>query len=198
MESLVIPDTVTYIGWQAFMKSGIKSIRLSKSIDTIEPETFLNCTNLREIKIPEGVTKIGNDVFNGCSKLKKAILSSSLEDIGVRAFADCSELKIVKWCKENEQSCLFSDDIFLNCKKLKKFVIPKNTILLGNMFDGCKKIRVIVLCSSETVRRFYFSNQKFSSGITLLVPKGKLEEFKAIISQFETDTYKIRVREMKK
>ena len=49
----------------------------------------------------------------------------------------------------------------------------------------------------EEGRRFYFSNQKFSSGITLLVSKGKLEEFKAIISQSETDTYKIRVREMK-
>ena len=85
---------------------------------------------------------------------------------------------------------------FENCKKLKKFTLPEGTTKAVRMFRGCSKVKVKVFCPRKKLNKYFFMYQEFPTTATILVPKEKPEEYKAQIAKFETDTYKIQVREM--
>ena len=66
----IIPDTVTWIGKDAF--SG--------------------CVGLKSIVIPDSVTYIGNRAFQGCTSLKSIVIPDSVTNIGYEVFEDCTNL----------------------------------------------------------------------------------------------------------
>ena len=68
LRTVVIPDTVTKINYQA----------------------FANCAGLLEVTIPDSVTEIGYGAFSGCTSLKLDKLPKNLEKIGEGAFSLCS------------------------------------------------------------------------------------------------------------
>ena len=195
---LVIPESVTYFEIAAFKNSGIETIQLPKGMKVIRRYMFEGCTNLKEIRIPNRVEEIEDKAFLGCSSLKKVVLPKKLKEIGVEAFSGCTNLEKVVWKPTKNGYCEFYKYCFKDCKKLKQFTIPEKTTLLGRMFTGCSDVKVKILCSSEKLMDYFFLDHSFPKEATLLVPKGKLKEFQKVISKFETDTYKIRVREMKK
>ena len=62
--TLVIPDTITYIGFGAF--SGcwkITNVTISHGVRTICPEVFSGCSRLTSVYIPSSVTSMGDNVF---------------------------------------------------------------------------------------------------------------------------------------
>ena len=61
--TVVIPDTVTYIGSSAFSASGIAAVNLPDGLKTIEGSAFYN-NRITNIDIPDSVTKIGALAFN--------------------------------------------------------------------------------------------------------------------------------------
>ena len=198
LKSLVIPDSVTRFEVYAFENSSIETIQLPEGLKEIPYCMFTDCKNLKEIRIPNSVEEIGEKAFLGCSSLKKVVLPSNLEQIRTEAFSGCTNLEKIVWKPTKKGYCEFKMNCFKDCRKLKQFTIPKKTTLLGRMFSGCSNIKVKALCSSERFNVDFFLDQNFPTTATLLVPKGKLKEFQKVISKFETDTYKIRVREMKK
>ena len=65
IESIVIPDSVTTIEYDAFKEcTSLKSVTLPDSITTIESGTFYACTALTDIAIPDSVTEIGSSAFS--------------------------------------------------------------------------------------------------------------------------------------
>ena len=70
MKELVIPDSVTRIGSDAFSGcTGLTSITIPDSVTSIGNSAFWNCTGLTSITIPDSVTSIGNYAFYNCSSL---------------------------------------------------------------------------------------------------------------------------------
>ena len=66
----VIPNCVTYIGYNAFSGcSGLQSIEIPNSVTRIGDSAFVNCSSLQSIEIPNSVTYIGYNAFSGCSGL---------------------------------------------------------------------------------------------------------------------------------
>lgn len=63
LKSIIIPNSVTYIGKKAFKKSAITKITLPKNLIYIGIAAFENCEELTEIVIPETVEFIGEDAF---------------------------------------------------------------------------------------------------------------------------------------
>ena len=68
MQSVVIPDSVTFIGGGAFVMSNISSVVIGNGITEIRGSTFQYCGNLKSVKIGNSVTNIQNNAFFGCNR----------------------------------------------------------------------------------------------------------------------------------
>lgn len=80
VESVVIPDTVTYIeDWSFSGCTSLKSVRLSNHLERIDWQAFYGCSALEEISIPASVTLIEEFVFEGCSALTKVDVAEANE-----------------------------------------------------------------------------------------------------------------------
>ena len=67
------------IGGGAFQSTGIKTIDLPESLQTIDPYAFSACTELEEIAFPESVTDIYFRAFSGCRSLKELNISADID-----------------------------------------------------------------------------------------------------------------------
>lgn len=66
IKSLIIPNSVKYIGSSAFFQIGVSSITLPEGITEICDETFDACASLTSITIPNNVKRIGQYAFYRC------------------------------------------------------------------------------------------------------------------------------------
>ena len=119
LESLVIPDTVTQIGYGIAMGSeslrtavigngitelpyktfeectSLESISLGNNIKVIDSRACLDCTSLTSISLPEGLETINGASFYGCTALRQINIPSTVKTIESRAFAECSSELVV-------------------------------------------------------------------------------------------------------
>ncbi len=94
-----LPDRVTSLGEAAFSESGLRSIVIPGSIDTVEAQAFYKCLSLSEVILPEGLMNIKESAFERCTSLYSITLPSTLVNIGDRAFMSCS--KLVEVCNKS-------------------------------------------------------------------------------------------------
>lgn len=96
IKDLVIPNTVTSIGKNAFSGcSELKSITIPNGVTIIGEGSFSWCTGLTSIKIPNSVTIIGDIAFSGCQSLTAIDIPNSVESIGYGAFDECRGLTTI-------------------------------------------------------------------------------------------------------
>ncbi len=112
LKTIDLPDTVTEIGAFAFKSTGLTSITIPASVETVDETAFINntrltdatfpagkgisfegCTSLVNVKINNNPTKIDNFMFRKCSSLVSIELPDTVTEIGKYAFADCTSLK---------------------------------------------------------------------------------------------------------
>lgn len=83
--NIIIPDSVTQIGDNAFQNCGFSTINLPQTLTYIGKQAFLGCSNLTEIFIPASVTEIGSNAFLNCDNLATITINKPSESIsGVR------------------------------------------------------------------------------------------------------------------
>ncbi len=95
--SYTIPETVKVIGRRCFEGSGIVSLMIPYSVETIEERAFYNCTGLETIisysgsertySLSSGVKTIGKEAFANDGRIIYFYIPASVESIGSRAFA---------------------------------------------------------------------------------------------------------------
>ena len=95
LRNIVVPNTVTSIGSEAFKNCGLKSITIPNTVTSIAYSTFEDCSSLTSVTIPNSVTSIGNSAFRDCSGLTSVTIPNSLTSIGGLAFAYCYRLTSV-------------------------------------------------------------------------------------------------------
>ena len=92
-KNYIIPNSVTYIGNDAFFRcESLTSIKIPNSVTNIGNSAFDNCSSLNSINIPNSVTNIGNSAFSRCSSLNSINIPNSVTNIGDYAFDNCSSL----------------------------------------------------------------------------------------------------------
>lgn len=119
LQSVVMPDSVTSIGKDAFAESGLVSVLIPDSVTTIGEMAFSMCRNLQQVKIgtgvtsigksaftetavsevviPDGVENIGDSAFRKCANLRKLTIGTNVQSIGNLAFDECTLLEQINW-----------------------------------------------------------------------------------------------------
>ena len=129
---IVIPETVTVIGTEAFR----------------------GCTSLTSIKLPSKLENIGRNAFSGDTALETITLPDTLKEIGGNAFASCSRLTEVTIPKNlTTVNTTYTDyrSPFYNCTNLTKATIADGSSVVADyLFNGCSTIKTVYIPSSVT------------------------------------------------
>ncbi len=94
--SIIIPDSVTYIGYEAFYSClALTDLTIGSGVTTIDTGAFYECESLTEVTIPNSVTTIEDYAFASCSVLTDLTIGSGVTTIDTRAFYFCLDLKSI-------------------------------------------------------------------------------------------------------
>ena len=120
LTEIVIPDTVTSIGKNAFNSStALKKVELSKNLISIGNSAFNYCIALEAISFPKTVEVIDVSAFKRCDSIKEVTIPSNIKNLGDNAFCECAELE--------------------------KVYLPKKLTNGSHAFDGCLKLKNVVI-----------------------------------------------------
>jgi hypothetical protein len=122
LESITLPETITFIGNYAFSNTSIKTLDLSNVL-TISQYAFSNCTKLENITLCDQMSTLMNYAFENCTSLKNVVLPKNLISIKKGLFAGCTNLECVT-IKENVKN--IDGDVFKDCNKLTKINYTKD------------------------------------------------------------------------
>lgn len=144
--SVVIPDSVTYIGAGAFANCGdLTSVTLGSGVKQIDDSAFYGCTSLTTFNVPGNVKRIGVSAFRGCSNLSSISLPSSVEEIGKYAFRDCTSLTGITIPNNVEE---IDEGTFDGCTSLSSVTLGNNVGVIGDSaFRSCSNLSSIPLPS---------------------------------------------------
>lgn len=90
LKSVILPNKLEKICYQAFSTSGIQSIKLPSSLRIIDAYAFYGCKDLTSINLPEGLKSIGDSAFYE-SGLTSVTVPDSVTTLAQRAF-NCPNL----------------------------------------------------------------------------------------------------------
>ena len=115
LQSVIFPDSVRKIGYNAFEGSGLTSVKLPFGVSRVEQGTFVSCKELERVELHSGITYIGRAAFMECESLAEITLPMGLQVIRDSAFAVCS--------------------------RLTDLTVPVSVAEIGNgAFQGCKRL----------------------------------------------------------
>lgn len=122
IKSIVIPGTVETIGRLAFFQSALSEVVICNGVKTIAESAFSE-SKLKTVIIPGTVKTIGAGAFSTSRSLAELTIEEGVETIGDGAFSDCYSLKNV----EIPKSVLTIDDgTFLNCSGLREIKVSND------------------------------------------------------------------------
>lgn len=95
LKSVVIPDTVTSLGYRAFGGcTSLVSVTIPGTMASIYTTAFENCTGLKSVVFEDGAKSL--DGFMGCTNLESVTVPDSITTIGSNAFQNCSSLTSIR------------------------------------------------------------------------------------------------------
>lgn len=142
IKTLVIPDSVTKIGHEAFAYlSGITSCAIPDGVTEIGYRAFADCESLKIVNIPGSVTKIADTTFDNCSSLQNVVIPESVTEIGWGAFWGCKSFTEVT---VPDSVTKIDDQAFAFCSGVKTVNIPSNVTSIGKgTFESCTSLKHI-------------------------------------------------------
>ena len=152
LKKVTLPSTLTSIGNNAFINSGITSLELPDGVTEIGNYAFRNCIALQSIDLGESLISIGNYAFAGCTGLTALELPDTVETINSNAFQDCENLANINYpLSLKNVGSGYMTGIFSGCTALTSVVVPEGvTTLPSNVFCYAKSVKNITLPSTLT------------------------------------------------
>lgn len=166
LSNVAIPDGVKRIGQFSFSSTPkLKSITIPRSMNTIEESAFAHADGLTNIRIPGNIKAIEDGAFYGCKNLTSITIENGLGNIGSSVFRNCTALESIDI--PNTVTTI-EGDAFHNCTSLRSVTIPNSVKTVGASFYGCSNL------SDIKVPDHLYETSIFSgTGITdITVPEG--------------------------
>lgn len=154
LRSLYIPKSVTFIGSNIILESGVEDIVFEddSQLSTLSRLAFKDATRLKALSIPNGVTILNDYLFQGATSLMEVDLPETLEQIGYGTFqyTVClgeviipESVKVIKtraFSESGIEKIMFHEDskltsidqfAFYNSKDLAYIIIPESITHIG-------------------------------------------------------------------
>ena len=161
LKKVILPSTLTSIGKSAFRESGLQSIEIPASVETIGNGAFYNCKALTTVTFEKGsqLKKIqggvDNDIVCGtfmrCTSLTSIEIPASVETIESTAFSYCKALTTVTFEKGSQLKTIQGDvynnivyGAFLHCTSLTSIEIPASVETIESIvFNDCTALTTV-------------------------------------------------------
>lgn len=148
LEAVIMPDTISVIGKQAFAECGaLTDVTLSQGLARIETSAF-EASKVKAVTIPDSVSYIGPYAFRNCTGLRTLELGSGISEWGQDwgtngAFAGCTLLDSLT-VKAGASS--IGESAFAGCTLLMEIILPESvTLVEGNAFRDCELLDTAVV-----------------------------------------------------
>ncbi len=182
MESVELPETLTYLGSHAFGScNNLTEITVPSGVKSIGHYAFQNCKKLERVTLQEGVESIGDSAFR-MSGVKEIVIPSTLVKIEEDAFDYCVVENVwisdlTAWCQisfENQYAQPMSaSKLYLNNVQITELTIPAEiTELSPYVFCGGDIDRVALHDGVESIGAYAFYNCGLK---TLFLPDSIME-----------------------
>ena len=135
LKKLFLSDSIEKTGSLSTLRS-LEYIKLPKNIETIEWQTFYNCSSLKEVVLPEKLKTIAEEAFRGCESLVEIHIPEGCEEIRAYAFEGCHGLKVVELPNSLK---ITSSYAFYDCTSLSSITLPMNKTS-GFAFGYCTSL----------------------------------------------------------
>ena len=168
-KEIVIPDSVTEIGCQAF--SGcekLTGVLIPNSVTMIQDNAFFGCKSLASITIPDSVTDIEMQAFCNCASLKSVTIPASVTNIGDYAFGYNSSFNTDSWTSEmlkidgfkinyvkntyghyyatkngfSDEACIITNELYDGTLEISNYAGNSATYEIPGEIDGKKVVRI--------------------------------------------------------
>ena len=94
IESVVIPNNISFIGNCAFTHSAIKEVYIPSNIKRIQQNAFSNCNNLIKLEFEDNsINVLETNALMNCSSIPEVILPYGLVTLGLQAVQNCNSLQ---------------------------------------------------------------------------------------------------------
>ena len=130
VRTIIVPETVTYIGNNAFNGCSDIEIEINGALTFIGECAFNECNMLTKVGFGEGLVNIPPEAFSGCSSLRELRFPASLSLIDENAFEDCTGLVSIVL---HGSLATVGDGAFYNCTSLKTLYLYGDEHSLDNM-----------------------------------------------------------------
>lgn len=155
LASIIIPNSVTSIGYRAFYGCrSLSSITIPDSVTSIGAEAFYGCESLPSIIIPDSVTSIGQSAMNRCYNLRHIFIKSSKYYIQGKLLLTREKEVVSCWSNDSQinlpqEVARIGAGAFYGCESLSSIVIPNSVTSIGDRaFFGCKTLTSITIPDS--------------------------------------------------
>lgn len=138
LKSIVLPNSVISLGALSFAYSlELESISLGENLESIGQHSFSGCVKLKTLELPSTLTTISNAAFQMLESLETITIPS-----GVKVLSDgllaASAIKSVTLPSTLQK---IGDGVFSGCANLEKLIIPKSVKEIGNgIVVGCNNL----------------------------------------------------------
>ncbi len=180
-QEYVLPDTVTSIGEEAFMRSGILSFAVPSKVKRIEKNLFYHSSlesitfnqtetyigdyafahsNIKEASVPQSVTNIGKNTFAN-TPILKVTLPNSLKIVSESMFSDCPNIKNIDFLPS---TVTYIDDSAFSSTGVTALDFTKTNIthIDDFAFSGCEELASVKLNEKTTYLSGFGSCPKLS------------------------------------
>lgn len=150
LRSIVIPESVTYIGKNAFSNcKNLSYVNFSSKLENLGA-AFDYCTSLKKVSLPDTLTKIVSNTFSNCTSLVTLNISSDTISIENNAFTNCTSLVTINILSNTTS---IENNAFINCCNVINIFMEENDDFKveNNCLIDKKTMTIIKGCSTSII-----------------------------------------------